>query len=119
MPIYKNGDPLNIQNYRPITMAPTLYKVFISIINKRLLYVLEKANVLFKDQSGFRQGHSVLNNLYTLLEIIQQSKTQNEQLAICYLDIYKCYDSIEHWVIKETMEAYNLPQSFINLIVDI
>ena len=119
LPIYKSGDPLNIQNYRPITMAPTLYKIFISIINKRLIFVLEKAEVLFKDPSGFRQGRSVLNNLYTLLEIIQQSKINNDQLAICYLDIHKCYDSIEHWVIKETMEAYNLPLPFVNLITNI
>ena len=55
-PIYKNkGDPLNPENYRPITLLSCLGKLFTSIINERLNLFLNEINILLENQAGFRK----------------------------------------------------------------
>ena len=119
LPIYKSGDPLSSNNYRPITLAPVLYKVFINILNNRISKLLESSEIIFPFQNGFRKERSVYNNIYYLLEIINQAKSAKVPLAVAYLDIQKCYDSIEHWVIKETFENYGFSKNIVSLIENI
>ena len=119
IPIYKSGDPLSSSNYRPITLAPVLYKLFISILDTCLSSLFETFDLIFPFQNGFCKGRSVYNNLYHLLEVITQSKNTGSPIALAYLDIQKCYDSIEHWLINETFSKYGFNDSITKLISNI
>ena len=56
--IYKSGNPYQPKNYRPITLMNIIYKVYISIINRRLTDILEKTNTLSNAQAGFRENRN-------------------------------------------------------------
>ena len=52
--IYKKGDPDDPAYFRPITLQPVLYKIFLSIIKKRLFEYVSKNNYIDrKMQKGF------------------------------------------------------------------
>ena len=66
-PIYKNkGDQFDPNNYRPITMVSCLGKLFTAILNERLSEFSDSFSVISENQSGFRQGYSTSDNLFTL-----------------------------------------------------
>jgi hypothetical protein len=50
-PVYKKGDRLNCNNYRPITLLNIAYKIFAILLNKRLIENTE--NKLEDNQMGF------------------------------------------------------------------
>ena len=52
-PVYKKGDRLNCNNYRPITLLNIAYKIFAILLNKRLI-----ENKLEDNQMGFRPNRS-------------------------------------------------------------
>ncbi|CAG2249490.1 unnamed protein product [Mytilus edulis] len=57
-PIFKNGDKHMPENYRPISILPTLSKIFEKHVAKHFYLYLSKYKVLHEAQSGFRSNHS-------------------------------------------------------------
>ena len=57
-PVFKSGDRDNLNNYRPITVLPTIARVFEKLIYQQLYQFLYKHKILGKQQYGFRSLHS-------------------------------------------------------------
>ena len=55
-PLFKKGDKLDIQNYRPISVLPVFFKVLEKIKYHRLLPFLKKFSILTDEQNGFRSN---------------------------------------------------------------
>ena len=54
-PLYKKGDHSLLTNYRPISLLPTISKVFERIIYDQMYEYLNENNLLAKEQYGFRK----------------------------------------------------------------
>ena len=55
IPIFKKGDSTSVNNYRPISILSPINKIFEKIIYSRLLKFINKTNILYKYQYGFRK----------------------------------------------------------------
>ena len=53
IPLFKKGDPTLLTNYRPISLLPSLSKIFETVINQQLYDYFENSNLFFKGK-----GHS-------------------------------------------------------------
>ena len=62
-PLFKSGDLSNANNYRPISVLPTIARVFERLIFDQLYTYVNKNNFLYMYQSGFRPLHSTLTAL--------------------------------------------------------
>ena len=63
IPIFKSGDKQLLQNYRPISLLPSLSKVLEKLIKNRLMNFFVKHKVFYHSQYGFREKHSVIHAL--------------------------------------------------------
>ena len=61
-PFFKNGSKSksDLNNYRPISVIPTVAKIFEQIIYDQLYQYLNENGLLNSSQSGFRSLHSTL-----------------------------------------------------------
>ena len=59
-PVYKNGTKHEPSNYRPISVIPTVSKVFEKIFFDQLNKYFNDNNLLTSCQSGFRSLHSTV-----------------------------------------------------------
>ena len=57
-PIYKNCDVSLLSNYRPISLLPTMSKIFERVIYNQLYNYLVDNNLLTEHQFGFCAKHS-------------------------------------------------------------
>ena len=62
-PIYKNEDQTLIKDDRPISLLPSISKVVERIIFNQLYFFLQKQNIIYKSQYGFRRESSTQLNL--------------------------------------------------------
>ena len=57
-PIYKKGDKCWLNNYRPISLLPTIFKIFEKVMYKQLYQYFNENTLLCEQQYGFRSQHS-------------------------------------------------------------
>ena len=55
-PIFKSGDPCDINNYRPISGLPVLNIIIENLLYSRFISFINQNNILIPKQYGFRQG---------------------------------------------------------------
>ena len=55
IPIFKKGDQTSVNNYRPISILSIINKIFEKILYSRLIKFVDKSNILYKYQFGFRK----------------------------------------------------------------
>ena len=60
-PLYKKKDATKIENYRPITLLNTDYKLLTKALSIQLLDSVDQ--IIHKDQAGFIPGHSIFNHI--------------------------------------------------------
>ncbi|KAF0769815.1 Reverse transcriptase domain-containing protein [Aphis craccivora] len=84
-------------------------KLMEKIINTRLIWFLEKNNIINKEQSGFRRSRSTVDNLHIIKSEIDLALENKQSLGMLSLDISKAYDSVwKHRVLIILIKASNL-----------
>ena len=103
IPIPKPGkDSKNPSNYRPISLTSCLCKTMERMINTRLVWFLEKNNILTKYQSGFRKGRTTTDQLIRLESFIRDSFLKGNHVVSVFFDLEKAYDTVwKYGVIRD------------------
>jgi hypothetical protein len=96
-PIYKRkGLKSDKANYRPISLLPTLSKVFEAIIHQRLLSHCEENDIITERQAAYLKGDSTVNQLLTLVHKIKESWTKGNITQNVFMDIQGAFDKVWH-----------------------
>ena len=77
-------------NYRPISLLSNFNRIFEKIMYKRMTSYIEKHNLLYTSQYGFRKGHSTQHAILDI--IINDIQTNmNQRLLSCgvFIDLKK------------------------------
>ena len=102
IPIHKKGNKQKPENYRGISLTPTISKIFTHILNKRLVLWAESSNIIVEEQSGFRKSRSTVDNIFIFNTVITKYlKRSRGRLYCVYVDFEKAYDRINRdalWV---------------------
>ncbi|GKC79679.1 RNA-directed DNA polymerase, eukaryota [Tanacetum coccineum] len=90
--IPKVSDPKFVNEYRPISLIGSLYKVVIKILGFRLVSVLD--NLISEVQSAFLPKRQILDGPFVINEVLSWCKHKRRQAMIFKVDFAKAYDSV-------------------------
>ena len=114
-PMYKKGDKLQADNYRPISIAPTVVKIAEKIILNKLLPFALNTGIIPVQQHGFVPGRSVITNLLYCVDSWTASLDRKRPVDVIYFDFAKAFDRVpkmrllhklEHFGIRGTLLAW-------------
>lgn len=103
-PIHKGGEPECVNNFRPISILPTLSKILERIMNNRLTSFLEDNHLLSSNQFGFRHGKSTNDAVHELVHSIISSLDEKGKCVTVFLDLAKAFDSVSIPYLLEKLE---------------
>lgn len=89
-----NKPPDKVTSYRPISLLPTLSKVFEKILLKRLIPLAISANIIPNTQFGFRPNHSTIHQLHRVVDTISSSLEKKHYCAAVFLDVAQAFDRV-------------------------
>lgn len=79
-------------SYRPISLLPSLSKIFEKLLLKRL--ILENPTIFPDHQFGFRQGHGAVEQAHRVVQRILSSFEEKQYCGAIFLDAEKAFDSV-------------------------
>lgn len=95
-PLFKNGNSHMLSNYRPISLLPSISKIFEYVLFHQLSDYMSNNNLLCQEQFGFRSGFSTeLAALRLTDHIIKEMDSNNVPISI-YIDLSKAFDTLDH-----------------------
>ena len=103
IPIYKKGDHTDINNYRPISILTHLNKIFETIICNQMKSFLNKHNVFYKYQYGFRENHSTDHALIEIVDGIKLAIDSSKLAGGIFVDLTKAFDTVNHRILLEKL----------------
>lgn len=95
-PIPKIENPTLFSQFRPISNANFLLKVFSTISCEQLTKYAEGNNILSENQSGFRSNHSCTTAILKLTEDIHKSISCGKCVILVLLDFTNAFGSVDH-----------------------
>ena len=108
--LYKKDDPLELKNWRPISLLNTDYKICTKVLANRLCHVLPQ--IINKDQTCRILDRSIYENLFLLWDTIDYVKHKQLSAAIISLDPEKAYDRVNHGFLQGMLTRFNFGPHF-------
>ena len=103
------GSPLDLSNWRPITLLNVDCKIATKAIAKRIESSLPKLVNL--DQTGFIKGRYIGENIRLIIDTMKFTKNHNIPGILVSLDFRKAFDSLEWPFMMRTLNIFNFGTS--------
>ena len=99
IPIFKDGDETDPNNYRPISLLSLFNRLFEKVMYNRLKSYVELNGLLYNGQYGFRENMSTQHAILDIVNSIQSN--MDNKLFTCgiFLDCKKAFDTVDHYII--------------------
>ena len=108
IPVFKKGSQTSLSNYRPISLLSIFHKLLKRLMYNRLVSILDKHNVLFEKQFGFRSNHSTDHAILSIVDKIQKAIEERNYSCGIFLDFSKAFDTVNHKIILRKLEHYGI-----------
>lgn len=107
-------DPLFLENWRPLNLLNTDYKIYAKVLANRMQLVLPY--LIQPYQYGFLKGRYIGENISELISIIEHCKEENIAGLLISYDFKKAYDSVNYQALQEVLKFYEFGPHFCEMV---
>ena len=108
--IPKKGDKTDIENYRPISLTNTDYRILAGVLATRLQKVI--SDLIGPEQVAYIKGRFIGTNIRLIQDIFQLYNEKNYPGLFMFVDFQKAFDSIEWDFLFKVLGKYGFGNNF-------
>ena len=104
--------PQKIENFRGITLSPVVSKIYeYCLMNLFQAYLYTCDN-----QFGFKPKLGCTHAIYTMRTIVDYYVANDTTVKLCFLDVSKAFDKLNHYVLFNKLMKRGTPITFIKIL---
>jgi endonuclease/exonuclease/phosphatase family metal-dependent hydrolase len=116
-PIYKDKNPEDWANYRPISLLCTDQKAYALILARRLMKAHGVCGIFSDLNAGFMESQSTVQNVKMLTALIDHLKRTRQKSALIFVDFLKAFDTVPWDIIEKAANFHRLPPRFVEALM--
>ena len=116
IPVFKNGNPNLLKNYRPISLLPVFSKILEKCIADRIRKFIHKFSIMSSSQFGFTRGLSTESALVKFVEYLYEVLNKKEYSLSILVDFRKAFDTVEHSILLKKFDHYGIRGPTLSII---
>ena len=114
-PLFKSGDKDDINNYRPISILPTVSKLIQKWVDVNFSLFLNNFSLLHKSQCGFRAKHSTESAMILMVDSWLKALNSGKLVGCVMVDFRKAFDLVDHQILLKKLQSYKCSDSCLSL----
>ena len=107
-PVYKNYNPNDVNNYRPISLLSVISKCMERCVYKYVHNFVLLNNIITSNQSGFTFGDSAINQLVNISNDFGRVLDSGKEIRVVFCDISKAFDRVWHKGLLFKLKQYGI-----------
>lgn len=116
IPLFKAGSTSDPTNFRPISILPTLSKIFEKLILNQLQSHFYHNNLMHVDQFGFTKGRSTADASVELINNIFDAWEDAMDAIGIFCDLSKAFDCVHHSTLVRKLRHYGVKDQALGLL---
>ena len=116
VPIFKGGSKSTPLNYRPVSMTASPCKVMERLLAEHIIKYLEDNHILRDGQFGFRQGHSVEDQLLLMYGEVVERVDAGGIVDVVYIDLSRAFEVVNHGLLLRKLRALGFSEELLKWI---
>ncbi|GAU33774.1 hypothetical protein TSUD_393360 [Trifolium subterraneum] len=105
--IPKVDNPHRLNDFRPISLVGSLYKILAKVLANRLRTVIGR--VISESQTAFVKDRQILDGILIANEAVDEARKSKKELLLFKVDFEKAYDSVDWGYLDAVMGRMSFP----------
>ena len=113
-PLFKSGDHMLCNIFRPISLLPVLPKILEKIVHQKEVQYLDENNIIAQTQFGFHTKHFTTNAISKFVGDILNGFEKKYFCLSLFIDLGKVFDCVSHSILLEKVEHDGIRDNALN-----
>ena len=112
--LFEKGDRCDPNNYRPVTVLPTLSKILEKAVHEQLYCFLNQNKIITSKQFGFRPKLSTNTALTHFTVNVLLNMDSGRLTGAVFLDLSKVFDTVDHNLLLHKLKSVGRSDDTLN-----
>ena len=108
IPVFKGEGETLPENYRPISLLSIYTRLFERLLYRRLITFIDKNDILYDLQYGFRNKHSTQHAILDTVNTIHSNIDNRKYSCGIFIDLKKPFDTVNYEILLAKLKNYGM-----------